>query len=115
MYPKRDAMLKITEEIMSEIHTELESGDIGEFMKSWVRLEKFILERHADPGRIPNVSSAIRRLRSENMFDSLLLNKIDSLRRFRNNLVHEPTDVSSKHIKHHIESLGEIIRELRIK
>lgn len=115
LYPNKDSMLEIAEEIMSEVHVELESGDIGEFMKLWARLEKYIIAQYDTPDRIPNISSAIRQLRKEGVIDSLLLNKIDSLRRFRNNLVHEPTDVSSKHIKHHIESLSQIISGLRIK
>jgi len=115
LYPKNDTILKLSQEIMLEINVELESGDIGEFLKSWAKLETHIMRFASDQKHPHSISFALRQLRSEEELDSLVLNKIDMLRRFRNTLVHSPTEVSSKLIKHHIENLDEMRAELKIK
>ena len=43
LYPNNDRVLAICDGLRESLKTELQAGDLGEFMKAWTDLEKFIL------------------------------------------------------------------------
>ncbi|HFC93183.1 MAG TPA: FRG domain-containing protein [Leucothrix mucor] len=112
LYPDKDKIKKLCEEIRLEVNDELESGDIGEFLKEWSKVERYIMARARDFSSVPHLASAIRTLRKQSVFDELLLKKVDSIRRFRNNLVHSPNEVSAKLLHHHMENIEDVLNEL---
>lgn len=112
LYPSRDKIKELCEEIRFEVKVELESGDIGEFLKEWSKIEQYIMSRAQDYGQAQQMLGAIRILRNQSVLDKFLLLKLDSIRRFRNTLVHSPNEVNTKQLHHHMESLEEVINEL---
>jgi len=112
LYPARDKIKELCGEIMREVTVELESGDIGEFLKEWNKIERFVGERALMYRDVHSTAVAIKVLREESFIDELLASKLDSIRRFRNSLVHSPNDVSSKQLHHHMENIADVLNEL---
>ena len=112
LYPSRDKIKELCEEIRFEVKVELESGDIGEFLKEWSRIEKYIMSRAQDYERVHHMLAAIRTLRKHSVIDKFLLQKLDEIRRFRNTLVHSPNEVNTKQLHHQMENIEEVINEL---
>lgn len=112
LYPLGDKIKELCEEIRFEVKVELESGDIGEFLKEWNKIEQYILSRAQVYGRVHHMLEAIRMLRKNSVIDNFLLQKLDSIRRFRNTLVHSPNEINTKQLHHHMESIEEVLGEL---
>jgi len=112
LYPSRDKIKELCEEIRFEVKVELESGDIGEFMKEWSKVEQHVIERARGYTDINNMAAAIRTLRKQSAYDEFVLNKVDSIRRFRNMLVHSPSEVNGKLLRHHMENIEDVLNEL---
>lgn len=112
LYPAKDKIKDLCGEIMREVTVELQSGDIGEFLKDWNKIERFVLERALMYRDVHTAAAAIKVLHQESFIDELLASKLDSIRRFRNSLVHSPNDVSSKLLHHHMENIEDVLNEL---
>jgi hypothetical protein len=113
LYPPSDKVQDICYEIMDEVKRGLHPGQIGDFLSTWSSIES-ILDYQAD-FRSQNKSTleAIRRLRGNPKFDDQLIYKIDSLRRFRNQLVHSPVGVGQDNVRDNMILLDEVLNRLK--
>lgn len=114
LYPRGDSVLRLCEEIKLEIKDELLPGDMGEFMRDWADVEEFIV-RYGRKFTARNISvgEAISRLHRGEVISFGLANELESLRRFRNTLVHEPKKVSQSAVGAMRHRLSEVLSTIR--
>jgi hypothetical protein len=73
---------------------ELQPGQVGEFVKEWARLEEYLLENaRRVTERNVSVREAIASLGKRGRLDQEQALMLDSLRRFRNEVIHQPKTV----------------------
>ncbi len=113
LFPKNDKVLEICNEIKEEVSRSLQSGDIGDFLKLWAEIEEKIIRISDVSKPRATIRDALIRLRKRKQFNPNLLNQIDRLRRFRNELVHKPKAVDGKTIKRYLELIDEVSAYLK--
>ena len=108
LYPKGDQIEEICYKIRDEVERDLQPGQIGEFLKAWSTIESALNQR-ADFNREHGTTiDAIRRLRNDPQFDDVLIFQINTLRRFRNQLVHSPVEIEQTQLRDHMKLLDEV-------
>lgn len=110
LYPAGDTIFELCTELRLEVREELQPGDIGQFIREWTAIEDYLLD-NARRATDRNVSAreAIAVLARRKVIDPDLAAQLDSLRKFRNQLVHQPSTVQPGALD---EWLG-LIRQLR--
>ena len=112
LFPKRDQIYEICLKIREEVERDLQPGQIGEFLKEWAQIESY-LNQQADFERHRGTTlDALRRLRKDPQFGDELLFQIDSLRRFRNLLVHSPIGIEQAQMRDYMKLLDEVSRRI---
>lgn len=112
LYPMNDKILDISQSIKFNLDNYLKSGDIGDFLKEWNEIEKVIIQKANLTKRHYSILEAIKELSQRNKIDNNLINQIDFLRRFRNNLVHNLSEVNSHAIQDYMQTLSNVKKEL---
>lgn len=91
LYPKHDKFLRLCESLKVSVEQDLRPQEIGEFLKLWTQLEeklskftKRISNQRFSPGR------SIGALQKQGLITKEQAMELDSLRKFRNQLVHQP-------------------------
>jgi hypothetical protein len=98
----------------AELSNELQPGQVGEFIKEWARLEEFLLENaRRITERNVSVREAIASLAKTGQLDSQQAILLDSLRRFRNAVVHEPKTVETGALEEWLSTTRQLWRGLR--
>ncbi len=114
LYPNNDPIFELCTEIKSIADRELKTGDLGEFIKNWAALEENIINLSGkDKGRYFSLGEALRILSQSNYINQELLFEIYKLRKFRNNLVHNPQKINSRQIYNYKQSLDDVLNNLR--
>ena len=96
-----------------DVRRELKPGDIGLFLSKWSDIETKVINSANIEGHQGSFFNALRNLKDLNNWDSSLLNNIDKLRKYRNKLVHEPRDVSSKEIDLYMDLLHSVKTQIQ--
>lgn len=114
LYPESDPMFEICEEIKRNSVKAFRTGDIGEFLGSWSRLEEWLGAQARNFGNQRSLSplETLRILSRNKRINEGLLRTIDSLRRFRNKLVHQPLTVETREIAEYNTVLFDVLSEL---
>ena len=112
LYPQNDLFLDICKEIETDAKRELMPGEIGEFLSSWSEIENKISHYNHQANKDMSFMNALNKLKENNRVNSSLINNIDKLRRFRNEIVHKPTESKSSEIKEWINLLESVRNEL---
>jgi hypothetical protein len=94
LYPRKDKVLDICKVLRQEVKTELQSGELGDFLKSWADLEAKVFKSADMPTRNITIREAINKLRSDQLIDEQSASRLELLRRFRNQLVHAPREAT---------------------
>lgn len=115
LYPQNDLFLDICKEIEIDAKRELMPGEIGEFLSSWSEIENQILHfnRYADQNM--TFMNSLNQLKRNEKVSSNLINNINKLRRFRNEIVHKPTQIKSSEIREWINLLEYVKNELSLR
>ncbi len=115
LFPRRDIVLDLCSELKSELRYELQSGDLGDFVKEWADLEESIL-RNARRITERNVSvrNAITILAQRNEIPGTAAEEIHAIRNFRNRTVHQPKSVSPKSIASWLDRLRRVLNEVHL-
>lgn len=94
LLPKRDKILDLCNELKAELKDELRPGDLGEFIRDWSSLEDYLLTsaRHLTQRNV-SVREAISVLEKNGTLPSETARELESLRSFRNAIVHRPDTV----------------------
>jgi len=115
LYPKGDHILELCTRLKAGMREELQTGDLGEFIKVWAGLEEYLL-RNARWATERNVSirEAITSLAKREELQSTQAADLDALRRFRNEAVHRPGAVHPGTLKQALETALRLRKELGI-
>ena len=94
LYPHGDSVFDLCNCVRDELSTELQPGLVGEFIQEWARLEERVLDdaRHATERNV-SIREAIASLARRGALDHEKAYALDSLRKFRNALVHQSKSV----------------------
>lgn len=119
LYPSKDKVLEICDGLRESLKTELQAGDLGEFMKAWTDLETFIASaaREASTlnlsGRNLTLRGAIDLLLELRMISAAEAADLQSLRQYRNLIVHAPSKVEPSSTTKAILSARQLLTNLR--
>lgn len=113
LYPQQDTFHSICKEIEVDVKRELKPGEIGEFLSLWSGIEEEIVSMNEQSREHNTFFSSLNQLKKLEYFDSSLLNNIDKLRRFRNELVHSPKRISDKEITPYMELMRFVTNEIK--
>lgn len=113
LYPQQDIFHSICKEIELDVKRELKPGEIGEFLSLWSEIEEKVVSMNQQAREHNTFFSALKQLKTSEHFDSSLINNIDKLRRFRNELVHSPKRISDKEITPYMELVRFVTNEIK--
>ncbi|TDS13064.1 FRG domain-containing protein [Sphingobacterium paludis] len=114
LYPDKDPIFELCQQIKYIADKELRTGDLGEFLKSWAELEeKLITLARKQTDRFLSVREANRMLLENGYLDKEQSLQIDRLRTFRNTLVHTPKKVTTGQILDFLYTLDEILKTVK--
>ncbi|HEV8589769.1 MAG TPA: FRG domain-containing protein [Pyrinomonadaceae bacterium] len=114
LFPRGDEILALCDEIKASIRDELQPGELGDFVRAWATLEQYLLENaRRVTERNVSVPEAIRALAKKGDINSNQAALLDSLRRFRNDVVHSPTKVESGALGEWLETTRQLAAQLR--
>lgn len=113
LYPKGDRILELCNQLKNEMRDELHTGDLGDFIKTWAELEEFLLKnaRWATERNV-SIREAITSLARNNQLRPPQAAALDALRRFRNEVVHQPRAVQAVALADSLETARRLRREL---
>ena len=112
LYPQNDVFQGICKEIEVDVRRELKPGEIGAFLAQWAAFEESIIAMNKQAKEHNTFVNSLKYLKESNQWGSSLINNIDKLRRFRNNLVHSPKNVSDEDITPYMELLSYVKKNL---
>lgn len=110
LYPEDDRMLDICSYVKEKLSGSIEGTSMSDFIKLWSSIEKAILEdaQQHNP-QIFTFLQALRYLQDQHPDRRTLLKSIDTLRPFRNKLVHDPLKVTDTELIKQTQKLRTII------
>ena len=95
-----------------DLKTDIADSNIGVFLKLWSALEQRLIKRSRKYIRdVQNLRTAAYVLAKYEIEKSVLYNKINYMRKFRNTVVHEPLYVSNEELNKNIQILKQIKNE----
>ena len=114
LFPKSDPIKILCEEIREVASRELKSGDLGDFLKIWAEIEELVT-MHAREGqkRYLSFRKALSNLIEQGRIDKELYYQLDSIRSFRNTVVHQPNKVNSGMITEYLFSIEQALIALK--
>lgn len=112
LYPKNDPIKKLCDLIKHEADRELMPGDIGDFMQRWTRLESLLNGSvRSKSDKRQTVMEATRKLMNEGEISEELYKQLESLRKVRNNVVHDPAEITREKVLDYIELIDKVIHQ----
>lgn len=116
LYPKSDPIKLLCEEIEQMASRELKSGDLGEFLKIWAEIEELVTGLvKKEQQRYVSFRQALLQLKKHEILDKNLYNQLDRIRRFRNQVVHEPMQINSHMIIDFLQMAEESLSDIKQK
>jgi len=114
LYPKKDTIGKLCESLQISLKSEIQHGEMGEFLKIWTKLEENLLESSKKlQARAFSAREAISVLAKHKKLPKELANELETLRNFRNQLVHKPETIKTAEIKKSITRLSSISQKIK--
>jgi FRG domain len=114
LYPKGDRIFDLCADLQAELRQELQPGDLGDFIREWTLIEDYLMdEARRSTQRNVSVREAITTLAKLGKLDSEQAGLLDSLRRFRNGLVHQPASVHPGALEEWLVTVRQMRRQLR--
>jgi hypothetical protein len=113
LYPDNDPIFDLVQNIKELAERELQSGDIGEFLKAWAELEeKIVSGARSITQRNLSIREGIGILFKNEKIAVELLPMLEHLRKFRNTLVHTPKEIRPNDIRDNLYNLRELNKGL---
>lgn len=113
LFPQQDIFHNISKEIEVDVKRELKPGEIGEFLSLWSEIEEKVISMNLQAREHNTFFSSLKQLKKSEYFDSSLINNIDKLRRFRNELVHSPKRISDKELTPYMKLMRFVTNEIK--
>lgn len=106
LFPENDTIGNICKSIISNGRLDINNDDVGQFIKKWNLLEKYLMQ-----------SNKNNRINWKNILDSNelsndVISKINYVRKFRNNIVHNTQNSTYPELEKALIVLNEIIKVL---
>jgi hypothetical protein len=113
LFPSGDRILDLCNSLKQETRTELQPGDLGDFVSEWVALEQALLE-HARRLTSRNVSvrEAIQALARRGKLTAHEAANLDNLRQLRNYVVHQPSKAALEDVKNSFDLIRKLKRNI---
>jgi len=116
LYPKSDPIKDLCEEIREETSRELKSGDLGDFLKLWAEVEQLVTENaRTEKRRFQSFRKALSVLVDQHNIGKDLYYQLDHLRSFRNQVVHQPKQVTPSMVVDFLATAEDALSELKQK
>lgn len=113
LYPHGDQIQELCNVLKQQLRDELQTGDLGEFIKNWTGLEAYLLENARRlTERNVSVREAVSALEKKRLISREQAMEIETLRTFRNNLVHKPDTVESRMLRHWLDKLQHVLQTI---
>lgn len=113
LYPSGDKIQKLCQDLNITLESDLRPGEIGEFLKQWATAEERLRHRVRKlEARNVSLREAIRLLERQGVLPKDVAYKLDYIRLFRNQLVHEPKSLDPGEIQVQLDRLEQILRRL---
>lgn len=114
LYPQNDFIEEVCKEIVSKIQVEHTSSNIGDFLKLWTNLESLLIKRSRKYIRETHrLRDALYVLMKYEGSLASIYKEIDSIRMFRNKVVHKPLSIENSELSKQISLLNQINQELK--
>lgn len=114
LYPSEDPIYEVCLKIKDLAVKQLKTGDLGEFLESWVKLEQELLSSaRIITNRNVSIREAIAIAKQHSNFNNNELNQIDALRIFRNKLVHSPQKVIPGELLDYSTILDRLLKRIK--
>ncbi|UFP97704.1 FRG domain-containing protein [Pseudomonas fitomaticsae] len=108
LYPENDQVLDICKDLKFEADRELQSGDVGDFLKAWSEVESLIVGKTVGSRKRFTPQAAIRAMCKEGLIPKSLEGDFHNVRRFRNELVHAPNSMSASKFSLYMKRVREL-------
>jgi len=103
-------MQALCDGIRAEVGTEVEAGQLGRFLQTWSKLEGRLMSMARQRRtRVYSVREAIDLLAGESVLPANLKERIDTLRRLRNIVVHRPRDLKPSQLNGALTETEELL------
>lgn len=113
LYPRGDQILDLCSNLKAELRDELRPGDLGAFIKEWATLEDHLLSAGRRlTERNLSVREAISALAKRKLLSSIAAQQLESLRSFRNLVVHRPETVEATELRTWLERIRELAQSI---
>lgn len=114
LYPRGDRILELCKALKDELRDELQPGELGDFVREWAGLEEYLLEKGRRlTERNISIREAIAALAKRGELQSDEAALLDSLRRFRNEVIHQPSKVQGGALREWLETTRQLARKSR--
>jgi hypothetical protein len=115
LYPRGDKILDLCKEIREELRDEFAPGDLGEFIKEWVKLEDYLLTTARQrTQRNISLREAINVLAKDGILSPETARQLESLRSLRNSVVHKPETVTAGALREILPLVRKLADQYRI-
>jgi hypothetical protein len=113
LFPKADKIEKICKTIKIQIPNQIHPGAIGEFITAWSPLEEYLVgEARSMKDKPLSISEAIHLLEDNKRISKQEAYKIDEIRKFRNQVVHQPISVNDNEVNYFLNNLKILQKEI---
>lgn len=114
LYPDKDPIYELCQEIKIIANKELKTGEFGEFLKTWGELEEIlILKTRKQTERYLSSREAIRYLFERGVIDKIQSYQIERIRTFRNSLIYTSKKATIEQIQEYLNILKDITMRLK--
>lgn len=115
LYPSNDRVYELCQEVIAQIsQEEAASGDLGNLLVEWGKLEEQLLPpARSFTGKNISAGEAIRALANRGLIDKEIASQLDAVRRVRNTAAHRPGQVKESELQRALEKLQQLRRWIR--
>ena len=110
IYPEDDFVHNLCREIKPEVKKGFYEGDIGNFLALWSDFENNIKYNK----ELKPINTYINNLKKDNKINNKIYNELQTVRLFRNNLVHDFNKIDKSKVKVYENILRNVIEEIDI-
>jgi hypothetical protein len=113
LYPRADQVLELCKGLKADLRDEFQPGELGEFIREWAKLEEYLLENaRRVTERNVSVREAIAALANRGKLQEEQAAQLESLRRFRNEVVHGPAKIQGVDLEKWLDTARQLVNEL---
>lgn len=109
LYPRRDTVKELCDELKLDLLDDQQPGDLGEFIRDWVVVEDHLMNAARDAtDRNVSLREAISVLAKQGLLSDSEARELQAIRSFRNEAVHRPQTVPDSALANWLQRLRKI-------